>query len=252
MSSIPSLPFDASAPALGIRLTHPDDKTLEDYKNFLISYAVPLIIVIENADDEVNRTHTHALLSTNISLNTFRKQLKKKFPQLNGNSDYSLTQVKDANAMLRYVCKGLTYVSDYDPDGTELFIEPPQIIYSSIWPLTVATAHREYWEENKKLKQSHKQRKQPKILTWTELCWEDVQNKVPPFEFARREEINAITAIVLRHLGSTARKLPLKIISDMVWGFVNALIIKYPDERAFKNWSEHVADQIYANHPFSL
>lgn len=231
--------FDPSLPYLGIRYTHTTDPLLEEFKNFLTSYEAPLIIVIEEADDEVNRTHSHSLIQTKITIGTFRKQLKAKFPLFNGNTDYQLMTVKDPLAMLRYVAKGKVST-------------PPQVLFSNLDSNLVAQAHLDYWIENRALKQSHKQQQKVKTTTWTEKCWEDVQKKVPPFEFARREEINAITAIVLQHLGSTARKLPLKIISDMVWGFVNALIIKYPDPKAFKNWSDHVADQIYANHPLSI
>jgi len=230
--------IDSSLPYLGIRLTHPDEQVLTDFKTFLTAYDAPLILVIEEADEEVNRTHTHSLIQTEITINTFRKQLKKKFPLLNGNKDYQLTQIKDPNAMLRYVAKGKKST-------------PPQVLFSNFNPELVAQYHLDYWKENDKLKQTHKQRPVAKSKTWTELCWEDVQKKVNPFENAERKHIELITEIVLIHLGSTARKLSKKIISDMVWGFANALIIRH-SPHATTAWSKLVADEIFRDHPFSF
>lgn len=233
-SSLPS-----HLPYLGIRFTHSNDEILEMFKLFMTSYAVPLIMVIEEADDEVNRTHTHSLIQTPITINTFRKQLKKKFPDINGNKDFSITQVKDPYAMLRYVAKGKTS-------------KAPNVLFSNFDSELVAQAHLDYWKENVELKKSHKQSSTPKQQTWTDLCWLDVQKQVTPFEYpVERQHIEQITKVVLQHLGSTARKLSQKIISDMVWGFANALIIR-SSEKSVQSWTEHVADVIYRDHPFSL
>ena len=206
-SIFPTLPY------LGIRFSHSDISQCEQFKTFLISYAVPLIIVLEDADEEVNRSHTHSLIQTPITINTFRKQLKKNFPDINGNKDFSITQVNDPAAMLRYVAKGKKDTS-------------PQILFSNFTPELVAKSHLEYWTQNSQLKKSTVKKTQ-KTHTWSEKVLEELKAlSIPEGGWSNRLEcVDVVFKHVLKCLGKTAKKLNVSIIRDLVNGFMNALII---------------------------
>jgi len=131
--------MDSSLPSLAIRYNHTDDENLKEYSQFLSSYKEPFILVVEPEDDEVKRTHTHAVLQTDITINTFRKQLKKKFPLINGNKDFSIVIVKNQDEMLRYVCKG-------QKDQLPLVVE------TTINKELIVDYHKRFWEEQKTFK----------------------------------------------------------------------------------------------------
>lgn len=232
--------LDTSLPSLHLRITHTDNPQLEQIKKFVTNYAVPTITVLEEADEEVNRTHTHTFIQTNITINTFRKQLKKEFPLLNGNKDFQLCQVKDTDAMLRYVSKGK-------------ISEAPQVIYSSIASHIIAQYHIDYWKINSELQAQGQKSQKPKKTqaTWTTETYAYIAKKVVyyvngiPCWTLSEENVKIVSALTLKHLGKTAKKLSFTIVNDIVLGFVNALLFEYGQPPELKKWTDSVGSRIW-------
>lgn len=225
MSILPSLPY------LGIRFTHSSSEELSQIKQFMIEYAVPLIIVLEEADDEVNRTHMHSLIQTPITINTFRKQLKKKFPLFSGNDHYAITQVKDPDAMFRYVCKGTK-------------IAPPKIIHSTYPTEMVANAYLAYWKENSELKKTPIKLK-TKVLSWTEATLEELKQKIHCIDVVDEPTWKMLMRHTLDSLGKKGKKLNPRIITDITLGFANALLRENPNPKAYDSWCDHMSHHTF-------
>lgn len=102
---------------------------------------------VEEADDEVERRHTHiAYISEKeggVCRSTVRTLLKKTFPDASGNEDFSITcKLKftkfeeNRDALYRYICKG----TDHDWDKGK-----PNIIYNKLGLIDVKYHHAKYW-----------------------------------------------------------------------------------------------------------
>lgn len=206
-------PFLPSSPHLAIRFAHKDEAELEAYKTFLIDYAVPMLLVLEEADEEVKRTHTHAIIQTTIKIGTFRKQLKNKFPESIGNTDYSLKQAAKPEAMLRYVAKGKVST-------------PPIVIYSNYSSDIVTRAHQDYWVQNEELRKNNSPQKSPKSQTWSEKVFEEIKQFPKPEGgwSNKTEHVHKVFQHVMKCMGRTGKKLNVSIIRDIVNGFMNGLI----------------------------
>lgn len=230
--------MDSSLPSLAIRYNHIDDENLKQYVKFLEHYAVPFIVVVEPEDEEVRRTHTHAVLQTNITINTFRKQLKKEFPLINGNKDFSIVITKNLDEMLRYVCKGQ---KDKHPLVVKTTLQHEQVI----------DYHTRYWEQQQQFKASKgitTTKKQS--MSWTDKTFQELVEHMTYIEEISPYEIKKITEFTLKRLGKTGKKLGLKLISEMVMGFANGLLLLHPSPMPHDRWCASVAEKICLENHF--
>ena len=235
--SPPSLPL-GSYLAVRINVDDTTKLTPRDVSAFFKAYLSPFITVAENADEEVRRDHTHSLLKTTDSINTFRKQLKKKFPNINGNTDYSIQQVKTPYDSLKYMCKGLSQS------------QLPIIIETSLGAPLVAQAHHDYWERRKEITQTNAITKnRPKALTWTDRTLEELRQHYGGIEVLNRDTVIALTDDVLKKLGKTAKKFSQRTLSELVLGFGNALLLEF-NPKNHSTWSRRVGETIWDDTSF--
>lgn len=231
--------MDSSLPSLAIRYNHTDDENLRQYHEFIQHFGKPYILVVEQADEEVKRTHTHAWIQDEITIDAFRKQLKKRFPLINGNKDFSIVRVKNPDEMLRYVCKG---VSDD---------HMPLVVGATITKLDINDYHKRYWEARKDFKASKGITKtKNQTQSWSDKMFEELKEHIPYIEEISSHEIKQITAFTLKRLGRTGKKLGLKLISEMVLGFANGLLLLHPSPMPHDRWSEIVANKIVLENHF--
>lgn len=116
------------------------DKEFEKTREFLQSKNISGIGVREVSG---NNEHWHFHLETLIKPSSFRVLLKRGVPGLQGNGCYSVSEVKDVDKYLRYICKG---------DGPQLL---PEVSWK-LGPLwtdeRIEELHTEYWEANAAMK----------------------------------------------------------------------------------------------------
>ena len=225
---------------LAVRINVDDTTKLtpRDVSDFFKSYLSPFITVAENADEEVHRDHTHTLLKTTDSINTFRKQLKKKFPNINGNTDYSIQQVKTPYDSFKYMCKGKT-------ENT-----PPIVIATSFGAPLVAQAHVDFWDRRSQITQSNAiTKRSPKALTWTDRTLEELRQHYGGIEVLNRDTVIALTDDVLKKLGKTAKKFSQRTLSELVLGFGNALLLEF-NPKKHSTWSRRVGETIWDDTSF--
>lgn len=97
--------------------------------------------------------HWHWLIETDKELHAVRCSFNRAVPELKGNGSYSLSQCKDLDKYVRYLCKGET-------EGAA-----PELAWSSslIYDAEkLEELHAAYWEENRKLKK----RKVGSMIDW--------------------------------------------------------------------------------------
>lgn len=72
--------------------------------NFLMNMTnIEKLIIGKELD--ANRPHIHCYIDYKLTMSTFRQRLKKEFPQMDGNKDYSLKQVDNPASLMSYICK---------------------------------------------------------------------------------------------------------------------------------------------------
>ena len=117
------------------------------YVNYLGGNTPKSLLVYEDADDEVKRDHLHCVHSLQKKELQFKKLLKLKFPEL-GAGNWACRANMDTSANLIYVCKGKS--------KTEL----PNVQFNNwLTPDEIVECHRQYWENNDKLKTESKFKK---------------------------------------------------------------------------------------------
>lgn len=127
-------------------------------------------MVVRESGEETGKDHIHALLVCDDSkkLQTIRMDLRRKFPQLSGNTaSYSLSLVRDLEKYERYLCKGAS--EDEDP----VFASCLGIRYSPDWK---SENHSNYWRLNfqcQKDKAAEKKRK----LSFTDFLEEEAKKR---------------------------------------------------------------------------
>jgi len=88
--------------------------------------------------EEANREHFHAIFTIRKKIEQFRKDFRKEFPELKGNSGYSLKDVKSQIGIEDYLCKG-------EAQGSL----PDVIEASPIWTEEKVKGHHEsYWKRH--------------------------------------------------------------------------------------------------------
>lgn len=87
-----------------VRYTLQEDEELNaKVREFLRSVNDGYLIIQHDKDEEVQRTHWHALVYRRTSMTTLRNDWKKQFPDLNKH-DWSMGNVADPSAYIRYMC----------------------------------------------------------------------------------------------------------------------------------------------------
>jgi len=103
--------------------------------------------------EHATREHFHALFSSRKKIEQFRKDFRKNFPDLKGNSGYSLKDVKSEIGIQDYICK-----------GDSLGIMPEVLEASPMWDETKIKGHHEsYWNRH----EHHKSEEEANVLAKT-------------------------------------------------------------------------------------
>jgi len=98
--------------AYALRYTLRDTERDAEMLDWINNKSPGHLVVKHKADEDCNRDHWHALMWSNKKEDALRKEFKKKFPDIHGNTAYSLTQIKAKNeddpveAYERYMCHG--------------------------------------------------------------------------------------------------------------------------------------------------
>lgn len=87
--------------------------------------------------------HIHVVVDTSKTISTFRQNFIKQFPNLKGNQSYSLKKFeKDLDHNIRYCCKG---TKD----------SHPVVLFTILTQDEIESAHKKFWEEQKKYLTEH-------------------------------------------------------------------------------------------------
>lgn len=127
------------------------DEREAQLKSFVGSVAPSYLIVREGADGEVNRLHCHAILVGTKYKNpaALRVAFTRALKWVQGNADYSIGVVDDADAHIRYLCKGAA--AD----------QPPVVVAKCGMEFgddDLSSAHGLFWENNRSMKAASKKR----------------------------------------------------------------------------------------------
>jgi hypothetical protein len=99
---------------------HGLEDELPVYAEWVRKNTTTCLIVKETGE----RGHIHCLIETKKKLAQFRKNMKERFPNLEGNKSYSMKDVKSQIGMEDYLCKGehlgeMPFVYEKSPSWTE-------------------------------------------------------------------------------------------------------------------------------------
>ena len=201
------------------RFTHKTPEDLERFKKFIISFSTPTMMVLESADGEVNRDHTHTVISVNITLSTFRQQFKAKFANYTL-GDFGSSLVRDEVDNERYICKGKT--NEWDTGG-------PIILYSNCKydEVLQRLRHQEYWAENLLINNRRiKKEKRLVAKTWLENCYDEIVEETKSGLHTWDTGYNSKQIVfkkVMMSLGRCSKKLSPKIVRELCDGILNKL-----------------------------
>ena len=205
---------------------HTDNLDLEKLISFIKSNANTLIIVKELGE----RPHIHCIIEPIKSVSTYRQQFLKSFPMCKGNKCYSLEEVKDIDAMKKYVCKG---------ESESLM---PNVLF--VKDLDVDSLHKCYWETNKSLKTNTASQKEnkKKTVTWIQEVRNEFQQEYPnvcdelsspiecrwkPTEFETTYHNKCkkeLFRFVLKKLGKSVKVLDDTVLARLYKGVLNSYI----------------------------
>lgn len=94
-----------------VRINQVEGVNDESIKQWLDGLGVSYIVCVEDADDEVANTHYHIKCECPWERTKVVSELKRAFPKADNikgaTQHHSVTLVRDEDAMLKYVCKGL-------------------------------------------------------------------------------------------------------------------------------------------------
>lgn len=188
--------------------------------------------------EEATRTHFHALFNCNKKIEQFRKDLRKSFPNLEGNKSYSLKDVKSQIGIEDYLCKG------------EHLGEMPQIMEKSpSWTEDkILQHHKSYWERHvpeekantlAKCGNDSVVRTLGKIKIRSPTCVEKVASKCR--NFYGEDEISGwkyhdeiirkkILKILLEYLRDLGKTLDIIVLKRLYFGVLHQLLPSQSDE----------------------
>lgn len=118
------------------------DKSIDDVEAYFDRRGYGGFGVREVAGDN---EHWHFLIETDahVNIQAFRVALTKAVPELKGNGSYSVSEVKDIDKYVRYMCKG-----ESEGCGAEV-VWRHSLLYTEE---KCDQLHVEYWEENRRMK----------------------------------------------------------------------------------------------------
>lgn len=184
-----------------LRITSQEQK----YVDFIKRQTKNAVIVFEDADEEVNRDHMHAIIELNVKLQTFRNNFLKAFPEIKGNGNYTLRQNDDTEANYRYVCKGK---SENDL---------PNVVVN-LKDISVVDFHKKYWENNKKGKKQKRDTTKTFVRQCADECME-IRNDWKNDLLCRK----IVLGIVMRNLGEKGKAFDSIVVRRLVNGVMNIL-----------------------------
>lgn len=204
---------DNLPPALHFRFTHGNEIDLARLQHFIVGQFKPLrwLIVLEEADSEVNRDHTHTAIYTHTTKKLFSGAVRKNFPIHKGNSAFTVfDEIKDNYALECYLCKGKAKNT------------MPKVIDTNLSADEILERHLEYWRKNEEMKTKPKTKKQqPWIKTVAEQFKEQHPNKkIYDDETCRYFVFN----FVMDKLAQDTKALDAFILKRLVLGVMNILI----------------------------
>lgn len=214
------------------RFTHSTPEDLDRLKHFVVGHYKPhrWISVLEKADEEVPRDHTHSVVYVNVDKKEFSKQVRKAFPMHKGNRAFSVfDSIEDPVALEQYVCKG---------EAKGLL---PTVLETNFTPEEITTRHLAYWAKNEELKKNIK----PKKALWSDRVFDEALDHFKVIEVLDQDTSIAITKFILARLGKDHKKFGFRLLQEMTLGIGNALLLRYGNQKTYDNWAYDVAHQVY-------
>lgn len=184
------------------------------------------------------RGHIHALIETRKKLEQFRKDMKRQFPNLEGNRDYSMKNVKSQEGIEDYLCKG-------EGLGNLPFIYQKSISWTDE---KIQDHHQSYWNRHSTEEQANKAAKQGsdsittnekgKLKIRTPTVVEKIASKIRNFygeeevagwgyhDEITRKKVLTLTLQYLRDLGKT---LDIIVLKRIYFGVLHQLLPQQSD-----------------------
>lgn len=212
-----------------------------------------------------HRPHIHATIRFKKSINQFRDNFRKEFPQLFGNKSYSISAVKNYDSNIKYCLKGKA--NDY-----------PDVLYTSLSDLEVKQYYNEYWAMMDGILKSKAKSKEPSSLPLSEsesnpdnaiVIVKQKQRAIPwatkLTNFIIKEypllcsgivdhlngaDVNydllheTLTGIILEHLGQASKNLDEFILIRLFNAQINAIIEKTGDAPSKKALKKSMSQKI--------
>jgi len=193
------------------------------------------ILSIKEIDAE--RPHIHTVLLFDKTKSTFWQRLKKKFPDLDGNKDFSISEVKDTpqdlQNILQYICKGETIESVVvEANNTSSAITtklPDVILHHPKEHYDIMKLCNDYWIKNAELKASNikvqvdKTQKEKK-MSFTEECILQLRKQSPKYKWSMSpNDMKSVFQVVIMKLGEKSKVFDRSIIRRLVFGVLNVL-----------------------------
>jgi len=225
-------------PLLHVRVTHESTDLLTEvavwcHKNSKLYLCV---------EEQANNKHCHIVLDYPKSRANFIKLFNNKFPQLNGNREKSIADLRTTLTInLEYLCKG------------EKLGDLPKVLLSNLSTVTVVSTtiedyHQNYWSKHQRLEKEklkafqelpliEKTKKQKKD-TWFEKTCNDFIEDIGERKFRwNTDDILWITDYVLKKLGNSRKIIDEFIVKRFVWGLYNHYIVSSKDDELLKEQS---------------
>lgn len=195
----------------------------EPIRDFLIREGTHILSVYES---DAGRPHIHSVFQFPKTKSTFGQRLKKKFPNLEGNKDFSISEVKDTpedlQNILQYICK-----ADSKTDTPDVRFVSPN--FNEDNKAEIFRLHNEYWRVNSELKESNVQevttkQKAPRAKTFTELVLLEVKRECPNHKWDMNEiSMSLVFDVVMKKLGEKVKTFDRQVLRKIVFGVLNVL-----------------------------
>lgn len=221
-------PIDKPLEMFHIRITGGED---EKWKRLYIQNFKRYFVVTEEADEEVNRTHTHAHVEEPLyQVQTVRNKLSE---MTNKNKDkvFSMKGVRDREKNLTYLCK-----------GKALGILPIVYLNNLLTPEQILYYHELYWQTQLEWIKEHAKKPKIKQKTFLELCIDEsakeeyAEKWKGDFEYITNYQKRAMFMLVTSMLGSKRKILDAMIIRRLCNGVFNVIMpLKYRDDMLFES-----------------
>jgi len=206
-----------------IRLTSPNYLSSEQLITFSKQRLVKHILVEENADAQCKQTHNHLHAETLYKNDqAYRREIKKWFPALAGNKDYSLKPGDDRG--YQYVCKGT---------GRDWDTGKPNVLSTTFSEEEIQEFHRLYWIEQPEttaikvdLTDLAEPKKKIKCKTFMQKLIDEVILNYPDktWDIDQETDLSILTEKLYSAMGSAGKNL-----DNFIWiRMLNALYMGLP------------------------